>query len=469
MRAPRPSRSWRGPRFAEIAVGAAFLLSHVVAPVVGGVAGGSLSAGNSGGGEWTTYGGSFERTSEQPRSPDLRPLRLLWRAPTIEGAVYGEPLIYHGRIYVGTESDVVYALDARNGRVVWARRLGQPVPARVLPCGDIGPTVGITSTMVIDPLTGVVYASVEVAVGGSVRHVLDALTAATGRVLFRRDLDQSGWTPAAQLQRAALALAGGRVLVGFGGNEGDCSSYRGYLMAVPEKDTGPTLVYRIPTAKGGAIWAPAGVSVEPSGEILAATGNGASTTTYDEGDSVLGFSPTLKVLDHFAPTSWAFDNENDLDLGSTAPVVLTGGHVLVVGKSGVAYLLDGNHLGGVGGEVSSTGACNARGGNAVDGSYVYVACPDTSLIALRVRESTISLAWRAPPGVSGSPTVAGGYVWSVSGGELVGLDPRTGSRIVTVAAIPTEHFAAPSAGEGLVVLGGTSAVEAFTGPAGFLP
>jgi hypothetical protein len=38
-----------------------------------------------------------------------------------------------------------------------------------------------------------------------------------------------------------------------------------------------------------------------------------------------------------------------------------------------------------------------------------------------------------------------------------------------VAAIPTEHFAAPSAGEGLVVLGGTSAVEAFTGPAGFLP
>jgi hypothetical protein len=65
--------------------------------------------------------------------------------------------------------------------------------------------------------------------------------------------------------------------------------------------------------------------------------------------------------------------------------------------------------------------------------------------------------------------VAGGYVWSVSGGELVGLDPRTGSRIITVAAIPTEHFAAPSAGEGLVVLGGASVVEAFTGPAGFLP
>jgi hypothetical protein len=37
-----------------------------------------------------------------------------------------------------------------------------------------------------------------------------------------------------------------------------------------------------------------------------------------------------------------------------------------------------------------------------------------------------------------------------------------------VPTIATEHFAAPSAGEGLVVVGGDSRVEAFQGPRGFL-
>jgi len=64
--------------------------------------------------------------------------------------------------------------------------------------------------------------------------------------------------------------------------------------------------------------------------------------------------------------------------------------------------------------------------------------------------------------------VAGGYVWSVGNGELVGLNPRTGSPDVTVTALPTEHFAAPSAGEGLLVVGGAKGVEAFVGPDGYV-
>ncbi len=444
------------------------LLGSVVVAMAVSTAGGVAASGTRGG-QWTTYGGNFRRTADQSGSSNLRPLRQLWHTQALDGAVYGEPLIYEGRVYVGTESDVVYSFAARSGRLVWMRRLGSPVPAGLLPCGDIAPTVGITSTMVIDPHTGVLFASEEVAIGGAVHHELVALVAATGRVLFQRDLDQPGWTGAAQLQRAALALDSGRVLVGFGGNYGDCGSYRGYLMAVPERGSGPTLVYAVPTAKGGAIWAPAGVSVTSSGEILVATGNGASTTTYDEGDSVLGLSPTLKLLGYFAPSTWSLDNATDLDLGSTAPVVLSDGLVLIVGKSGVAYLLSADHLGGEGGQVSSTEVCNARGGNAVDGSYIYVACPDTRLTALRVQGSSISVVWQAPAGVAGSPTVAGGYVWSVSGGALVGLNPRTGGRAVTVTAIPTEHFAAPSAGEGLLVVGETDAVEAFAGPAGYLP
>ncbi|HXZ83400.1 MAG TPA: PQQ-binding-like beta-propeller repeat protein [Acidimicrobiales bacterium] len=463
----RLTRRPSGPRFAPVLF-TSVILGVAVAGTAGfGLAGGSSSVTGPGGGEWTTYGGNFQRSAEQPRSPVLQPLRLLWRTSSVDGAVYGEPLIYQGRVYVGTEADIVDAFDAGSGRLLWTRRIGQPVSAGHLPCGDIGPTVGITSTMVIDPLSDDLYASEEVAAGVSVHHELVALDAASGRVLFRRDLDQVGWSGAAQLQRAALALDDRRVLIGFGGNDGDCGSYQGYLMSVPENGSGATLVYAVPTTKGGAIWAPAGVSVLPSGEILAATGNGASTTNYDEGDSILGLTPRLKLVGYFAPSTWRLDNADDLDLGSTAPVALSDGRVLIVGKSGGAYLLNSNHLGGVGGQVASTEVCNARGGNAVDGSYVFVACPDSSLTALRVQGNSLTVVWHAPQGVSGSPTVAGGDVWSVSGGELVGLNPRTGAQVVTVAAVPTEHFAAPSAGEGLLVVGGDGAVEAFAGPAGY--
>ena len=40
------------------------------------------------------------------------------------------------------------------GALLWARHLATPVPASSLPCGDIAPTVGITSTPVIDPARG---------------------------------------------------------------------------------------------------------------------------------------------------------------------------------------------------------------------------------------------------------------------------------------------------------------------------
>ena len=74
------------------------VVTPIVVSVVGGAAGGSPSAAAPGGGEWTTYGGNVRRTAEQPRSPDLRPLRPLWRTEAIDGAVDGEPLIYDGRV-----------------------------------------------------------------------------------------------------------------------------------------------------------------------------------------------------------------------------------------------------------------------------------------------------------------------------------------------------------------------------------
>ena len=129
-----------------------------------------------------------------------------------------------GRVYVATENDTVYALSATTGKVAWSRHLATPVPASSLPCGDIAPTVGITGTPVIDPARGEIFVVADEESHGRPAHVLTGLSTSTGQVEMTRDVDPPGADTAALLQRTGLTLAGGRVVFGFGGNDGDCAS-----------------------------------------------------------------------------------------------------------------------------------------------------------------------------------------------------------------------------------------------------
>jgi hypothetical protein len=385
--------------------------------------------------------------------------------------VYGEPLIYGGQVFVATENDTVYALSATTGAVAWSDHLGSPVPAGALPCGDITPTVGITSTMVIDPATGELFASAATTSGGGVAHAVFALDIATHRVLWSRDVDQPGWASTAVLQRAALALSAGRVIVGFGGNYGDCGAYHGWVMGVPESGSGAVLAYRVPTAREGAVWAPAGVTVDAAGDVLAVTGNGSAGAgqAFDHGNSVIELSAQLTERSYFAPADWAQDNATDGDLGSTAAISIGGAELFVVGKQRTAYLLAADALDGVGGQLATVDVCNSRGGNAYAAPDAYVVCPDDGTIAqVRVGPGprlARGWTWTSPTGGAGSPTIAGGVLWTVDPGAsaLYGVSLASGATLVrlplTTGTPP--HFTAPSAAGGLLVVAGSRAVEAF--------
>ncbi len=419
----------------------------------------------SGGGEWTTYGGAMTRASYQAHSPALRSLHRRWVSATLDGAIYGEPLIDAGLVLVATEADTVYALAASTGRLVWTRHLGTPVPDSALPCGNISPTIGVTSTMVLDPATGMLFVSGSLIVSGAVHHDLFALQTATGAEVWRRDLDQPGWSAPAQLQRAALALDSGEVLVGFGGNYGDCDQYHGYVVAVAEAGTGPTLAFKVPTQREGAIWAPSGIAVAPNGRIYVSTGNGGDQR-FDESDSVIELSPGLKRLGVFAPRDWRSLSDSDSDLGSVSPVLLANNKIFILGKDTTAYLLSASRLGGIGGELASEPVCFSTGGDAYLPPLVFTACPGSAMSAVRVGPRSLRVVWRSGA-ADASPTIAGGIVWSLNGGNLVGLRPGTGAVLVTVPVVGATQLAAPSAGEGLVVVGGTSQVEALAGPHGW--
>ena len=52
------------------------------------------------------------------------------------------------------------------------------------------------------------------------------------------------------------------------------------------------------------------------------TGNGSvysSTQAYDDSDGILKISPSLRLLEYFAPANWPANNSQDLDI-STEPV-----------------------------------------------------------------------------------------------------------------------------------------------------
>ena len=62
----------------------------------------------------------------------------------------GSHLGKHNVVYVATEGNTVYAIDANSGTILLSANFGAPVP-KPLHCGNNGPNVGINSTPVIDP------------------------------------------------------------------------------------------------------------------------------------------------------------------------------------------------------------------------------------------------------------------------------------------------------------------------------
>jgi outer membrane protein assembly factor BamB len=422
---------------------------------------------------WTVYHGNPAGTGVAPSVTAVNTRTRAWTSPTLDGDIYGEPLVFARRVYVATENDTVYALSTVTGRLLWSRHLGRAVPASSLPCGDIAPTVGITGTPVIDRSRGEMFVVADELVRGRPAHVLAGLATASGRVEMTRDVDLAGTNPAAQLQRTGLTLDAGRVVFGMGGNFGDCGNYRGKVEAIPETAGGKPEAFIVDSARGesqGAVWmGGAAPVVDRRGHVWVEVGNGSVTNrshAYDFSDSVLELSPAMRLLQFFAPSNWASENASDLDL-STAPALLPDGQVIAAGKDRIAYLLNGARLGGIGHQQAALrSACGdvIDGGIAVSGMTVYLPCL-SGVIAVRAARSrpSIRLLWRAGNG-GGPPIIAGGLVWSISiaNGTLLGLDPATG-RVRQRAAIGAEanDFPTPSVGDGLLLAASARRVVAF--------
>jgi outer membrane protein assembly factor BamB len=407
--------------------------------------------------EWPTYHGANDRQGAVSGLATPARLTPAW-SHSVDGAVYGQPIVVGRTVIAATENDTVYGLDLATGRRIWQRHLGTPAPLSSLPCGNIDP-LGITGTPAYDSSTGSVFVVAEIS-GGS--HDLYALAPATGAVRFSRNLDVTNRDGKAEQERGALAVANGRVYVPFGGLFGDCGNYVGYVASVATNGKGAITHYEVPTDREAGIWAASGPAISARGDVFVAVGNGASTgAPYDGSDSVLRLSPDLsKRLDFFAPRNWADENASDADLGSTGPLLLPNHLALIAGKGGDVFLLDTNHLGGIGGQLADTSGCTSFGGMAYDDGAAFLPCTD-GLLRIDIRGHTLVKRWRVS--TNGSPVVGGGAVWSLddSSGTLDVFDEASGAPITSAPVGPVTRFASPVLVGPRVLVGTTTAIVAL--------
>ena len=278
-------------------------------------------------------------------------------------------------------------------------------------------------------------------------------------------MDPPAQDPKAILQRTGLNLSNGNVVFGYGGNDGDCSSYSGWIGSVPEGGGTPGFYQAVPIGHDGAVWmGGAAPEVDAAGNIWVATGNGSGSVPYDFSDSVLELSPSLSRTQYFAPSSWQTDNNSDLDLGSTSPALLSDGAVLQVGKSSHAYLLSQADLGGIGPRSTSRPAARPPTAGTPLGHGRLRALPERR----PGDPDQPTSARRGRPAGAHGPPHHGRRSRVVDRRAARSTDSTLTRYKVQQVSVGGEanHFPTPSVGDGLLLAPRTDQVYAYSGSAG---
>jgi hypothetical protein len=268
---------------------------------------------------------------------------------SVDGQAYAQPLFVqglniaggvHNVLFVATEHDSVYALDAGTGQVLWQDNmltaavsgLQGATSITTIPSADvfigtrgvISPEIGITSTPVIDSSTNTIYlvAATKEMVSGVAHYVqqLFALNLATGAENYRMVNGQNTNSPATLgdttfvngvysnnspawvngtgalndgnghvfynvmfgLQREALTLANGQVYFASG-SQGDINPWHGFIVGFNASTLALSAVFcATPNGAGGDNWESGGkLAADSQGNLYTALGNG----TFDGNNS----------------------------------------------------------------------------------------------------------------------------------------------------------------------------------------
>jgi hypothetical protein len=432
------------------------------------------------GGNWTRFGYDAARHNAGPARTGITRAnvgRLRRQRVSLGGTADSSPIYLRGARVRGARHDVfvlttsygrVVAVDASSGRILW----------RFTPSGyrSVAGTERITNS---SPIAG---AGGRVVYSASPDGKIHKLSVATGREVRAGDWPA---TITRNFRREKIGPARNRarglVLAATGGYVGDAPPYQGHVVAI---DAATGRIRRVWNAlcsdrtglilpsscseSGGAIWARSGVVVVPgSGRLLVATGDGRWNGRTYWGDSVLMLARDGgRLLQNWTPRDQSDLDSGDVDLGSTAPALLSSRYAVQGGKDAKIRLLDLRRLNGrgsagpvTGGEVQTV---RAPGGDGVfaapavwrsGGRAWLFVTTDSGTAAFTLERGRLRPRWRTGAGGT-SPVVAGGllYVYDQDAGRLNVYLPKVGRRVASLAAGETGHWNSPIVTEGRIAL-----------------
>jgi hypothetical protein len=398
----------------------------------------------------------------------------------------------HTVVYVVTGGDTLYAIDGITGAILASRNFGTPVPESALPggCDNNGPTVGITSTPVIDPLAGTLYLIADTYENNTAVMRVHAVSLRTlqdkiAPVIVSASAQLADgsvyrFNASVSRQRAALLLEGGKLYAGFSSYcDQDAATSRGWLLGWTASTLTPLahnqLEDAVPTLQSGyflnSIWmSGAGpASAGPDQDIFIVSSN-SDKNTYGAAnldESLLDVSPDLSVTDAFytAPNRARLD-QDDGDFGSGGAMLAPGQPgenpqlLFAAGKSGTMYMFSRSRGAGLGLLGSyAIGGCwcapsyftgpdgvgrviTSGGGNAI----IWAIDTSDDAAATLTQLATTSITTGQDPGFFTTVSSAGltpgsAVIWAVGRPTsapgtmpLYAIDPSTGDVIYTATA-----------------------------------
>jgi hypothetical protein len=423
------------------------------------------------GGDWTRFGYDAARSNSGPArtgitSTNVRSLRR--QQVALPGTVDASPIYLrgapvkggrHDTFFMTTTYGITLAVDANSGAILW----------RFIPPGYsswAGSERITNSTPVADPGRRYIYA-------GAPNGRVYKLSVASGRAIWSVPITR---LPAREKVGTSMNYSRGLVLATTGGYVGDAPPYQGHVAAISAKRGRIVHVWNslcsnfhrliVPSScphSDSAIWGRAGAVVQPrTRNILVATGNGHFDGRTNWGDSAVMLTPNAgRLLHNWTPRNQSELDSGDVDLGSTAPAILSRTLAVQSGKDGIIRLLRlprlGGRLGRTGGELQriaapgSTDVFTAIAVSHAGGVTRMFVADNAGTWGYVLRGGRLHVSWRN--GDSGtSPVVAGGllYVYDPGGGLNV-LRPATGA---VVAKLPAGggHWNSPIVTDGRIAL-----------------
>lgn len=400
-------------------------------------------------------------------------------------------------LFVTTKDGHILALDAHTGAQVWAHQNG-PIGCYI---NNGSSACYTTSSPAVDPDRQYVYT-----------YGLDGYVHKYA-VGDGTETNDGGWPELATLKpfdekgSSALSIATAQngtsyLYVTNGGYPGDNGDYQGHLTAI-NLSTGTQQVFNALCSDHvdlhfvetpgtpdcsevqSAIWARSGAVYDAdTNAIYLATGNGAfAPSSYNWGDTVFALHPDGTAinglpLDSYTPADYQQLQDDDEDLGSTAPAILpvpatsTVRHLAVQsGKDAKLRLLNLDNLSGqggpghVGGEVGPVIAV-PQGNEVLTAPAVWVnphdhstsmfIANDNGISGLQLTVSMTGLAslnpvWQQPNGGT-SPLITNGVLYYAGDGTIRALDPVTGNQLWSDPLGGGTHWESPIVANGALYI-----------------